>query len=166
MASRRLTTALIGCGQIADAHLQELRRIGTASVAAVCDVHPRPRAPGGGAVRCSAGLRQRRAHARRGAAGCGPYHHPASDPSPAGAAMSRGRGAPLRRETFHPRHRRSRRGIRAAEMRDLRVCLGHDQLFDPAWEECRHRVSAGDVGEIVHVDAYSATTWQDRLDGR
>jgi predicted dehydrogenase len=42
--------------------------------------------------------------------------------------------------------------IRAAETRHLRVCLGHDQLFDPAWQECRRRVAAGDVGEVVHVE--------------
>ena len=39
MASDRLRVALIGCGQIADAHLQELRRIPAASVVAVCDLH-------------------------------------------------------------------------------------------------------------------------------
>src|SRR5215471_3256778 len=38
MAGNRLRTALVGCGQIADAHLQELRRVPTASVVAVCDL--------------------------------------------------------------------------------------------------------------------------------
>ena len=35
--SPKLRIALVGCGQIADAHLQELRKIPTADVVAVCD---------------------------------------------------------------------------------------------------------------------------------
>src|SRR5262249_30467536 len=29
----------------------------------------------------------------------------------------------------------------------------HDQLFDPAWQECVRRVAAGEIGTVVHVDA-------------
>ena len=39
MSVPRLRIALIGCGQIADAHLQELRKIDRATVVAVCDRH-------------------------------------------------------------------------------------------------------------------------------
>ena len=37
--SRSLRIALIGCGQIADAHLQEIGRLPSASVVALCDHH-------------------------------------------------------------------------------------------------------------------------------
>jgi predicted dehydrogenase len=43
--------------------------------------------------------------------------------------------------------------VAAAEARDRLVCVGHDQLFDPAWEECRRRVAAGKLGEIVHIES-------------
>ena len=39
MAAERLNVALVGCGQIADAHLQEIRKISLAKLSAVCDVH-------------------------------------------------------------------------------------------------------------------------------
>jgi predicted dehydrogenase len=32
------------------------------------------------------------------------------------------------------------------------VCAGHDQLFDPIWQECRALVRRGELGEVVHVD--------------
>src|SRR4051794_27140229 len=39
MSSNRLKVALVGCGQIADAHLQEIRKTGVADAVAVCDRH-------------------------------------------------------------------------------------------------------------------------------
>ena len=40
MSERRLRVGLVGCGQIADAHLQQIRRIASADIVAVCDVEP------------------------------------------------------------------------------------------------------------------------------
>ena len=40
MKRPKLRIALIGCGQIADAHLQEIRKIDSAEAVAVCDRHP------------------------------------------------------------------------------------------------------------------------------
>src|SRR5258708_21790211 len=37
MSGRKLRVALIGCGQIADAHLGEIRKIPRAELVAVCD---------------------------------------------------------------------------------------------------------------------------------
>ena len=39
MNRRKVKVALIGCGQIADAHLQEIRHIPLAEPVAVCDRH-------------------------------------------------------------------------------------------------------------------------------
>jgi predicted dehydrogenase len=43
--------------------------------------------------------------------------------------------------------------IAAAETRSLSVCLGHDQLFDPAWLECRRLHETGELGRVVHVES-------------
>src|SRR5262249_54091452 len=37
MSTHKLKVAVVGCGQIADAHLQEIRKIPGASLVAVCD---------------------------------------------------------------------------------------------------------------------------------
>jgi predicted dehydrogenase len=34
------------------------------------------------------------------------------------------------------------------------VCLGHDQLFDPAWTDCRRLVDDGRIGQVQHVEAH------------
>jgi predicted dehydrogenase len=36
------------------------------------------------------------------------------------------------------------------------VCVGHDQSFDPVWQECRQLYRRGDLGRIVHVDSVMA----------
>jgi predicted dehydrogenase len=33
------------------------------------------------------------------------------------------------------------------------VCVGHDQLFDPAWRRCQQIIRAGRIGRVVHVDS-------------
>jgi predicted dehydrogenase len=43
--------------------------------------------------------------------------------------------------------------VAMAEGLGLLVCVGHDQLFDPAWQECRRRVARGDIGDVIHIDA-------------
>src|SRR5215207_1957128 len=40
MALPKLRVAIVGCGQIADAHLQEVKKIRTAEVVATCDQYP------------------------------------------------------------------------------------------------------------------------------
>ncbi|MFN7983318.1 MAG: hypothetical protein U0Q11_15810 [Vicinamibacterales bacterium] len=40
----------------------------------------------------------------------------------------------------------------AAKARGLQVCVGHDQLFDPVWED-RRRFRAGEFGDIVRIDS-------------
>ena len=40
-----------------------------------------------------------------------------------------------------------------ADTAGLIVCVGHDQRYDPAWEECRALYQQGALGEIVHVDS-------------
>ena len=33
------------------------------------------------------------------------------------------------------------------------VCVGHDQLYDPSWVECRRIVDSGRLGRVVHVES-------------
>src|SRR5205814_7953439 len=43
--------------------------------------------------------------------------------------------------------------LEAAARHGRKVCVGHDQLFDSIWLECRRHYDAGELGRIVHVDA-------------
>ena len=44
--------------------------------------------------------------------------------------------------------------IAAAEAASRLACVGHDQLLDPTWSECRRLVCSGTIGRVVHVDSY------------
>ena len=149
MVANPLTTALIGCGQIADAHLQELSRIPTASVAAVCDVHmdlARQAAARFGVPRVFDNVERMLAETRPDVVHITtpPHTH---RPLALGCLDA---GAHVYVEKpFTVDIAQAEEVMHAAETRRLRVCLGHDQLFDPAWQECRSRVAAGEVGEIA-----------------
>jgi len=43
--------------------------------------------------------------------------------------------------------------IATARAADRLVCVGHDQLFDPAWLECRNRIATGEIGPVYHVES-------------
>jgi len=153
MALHPLRVALIGCGQIADAHLQQLRRIGSVSVAAVCDVHLDL------AQQASARfdvplafdsvsdmlerLRPDVVHVTTP-----PHTHK----SLAIQCLSAGAHVYVEKP-FTVDAAEAEEVVRVAELRGRSVCLGHDQLFDPAWLECRRLIGGGEMGEIVHVDA-------------
>ncbi len=181
MSSKPVTVALIGCGQIADAHLQELRRIRTASVAAVCDVHldvARQAAMRFAVPRATDDVQRMLDEVRPDVVHITtpPHTHHAL----ALQCLAAGTHVYVEKP-FTVDSGEAEEIIATADKRGLRVCLGHDQLFDPAWQECHRRVSSGDAGEVVHVEALQGydltgpfgrllqddtTHWIHRLPGR
>src|SRR5262249_2089028 len=153
MAGNRLRTALVGCGQIADAHLQELRRVPTASVVAVCDLQidlARQAAARFGVPLIFDAVASMLEETPPGVV------HLTTPPHPHRALALQclaARAHVYVEKPFTVDAREAAEVIAAAESRRLCVCLGHDQLFDPAWQECLRRVAAGEIGTVVHVDA-------------
>jgi predicted dehydrogenase len=43
--------------------------------------------------------------------------------------------------------------VDVAESSALHICLGHDQLFDPAWQACRDMARRCQLGDIVHIES-------------
>lgn len=152
-SERRLRVALLGCGQIADAHLQEIARLPMATVEAVCDRY--------------------RDLAEQAAARFGvPRAYDNLD-----RMLDE-----IRPDVVHvttPAHTHCELGLRLLQRdchvyiekpvtlnvaefdrllsaaRSAQKCLtvGHDQLFDPIWLEARARVAAGDIGGVRHVES-------------
>lgn len=153
MACRPLRIALVGCGQIADAHLQELRRLPSAIVAAVCDLHLDLARQA--AVRFDVPLvfddvstlldrvRPDLVHVTTP-----PHTHK----SVAVQCLSAGAHVYVEKP-FAVDAAEAEAIVRTAERAGLAVCLGHDQLFDPAWQDCRQQIASGGIGQIVHVEA-------------
>ncbi|HJZ75340.1 MAG TPA: Gfo/Idh/MocA family oxidoreductase [Vicinamibacterales bacterium] len=156
MTSNCLRTALIGCGQIADAHLQELRRVPRATVVAVCDLHidlARQAATRFDVPRSFDDVSKMLAETRPDVVHITtpPHSHRAL----AMQCLSAGAHVYVEKP-FTVDALEAAEVIAAAEGRGLRVCLGHDQLFDPAWQECAQRVAVGEAGRVVHVEALQA----------
>lgn len=157
MAIDPLKIALVGCGQIADAHLQEVRKIdrqtGRARLVGVCDRHFDL---------------ARQAAAR--------FDVPAAFDD-VGRMLDQVRPDVVHVTTPPQTHRDLalrllRAGIHvyiekpftvdaaeadevldAARAASRLVCVGHDQLFDPVWQECQRLHAAGELGRVVHVDS-------------
>ena len=43
--------------------------------------------------------------------------------------------------------------VAIARERGLQICVGHDQLFDPAWLTLKERVARGEIGPVTHVES-------------
>jgi predicted dehydrogenase len=151
-AKGALSVALIGCGQIADAHLQQVQRTGLARVVAVCDREPdlaRQAAARFGVpaeytdpARMLRDVRPDIVHIAT---------PPATHCDLLLKAVQAGAHAYVEKPFALTLDETDHMLAAAASCKRL-VCVGHDRLFDPVWIELRRRIAAGEVGEIAHVD--------------
>jgi predicted dehydrogenase len=153
MTAGKLRVALIGCGQIADAHLGEIRKLPQADVVAVCDRERDLAAQAGARFEVPQvfdDVAQMLAVARPDVVHVTtpPHTHRAL----AIEALEAGAHVYVEKP-FTVDRAEADELIAAAESSGRMVCAGHDQLFDPAWEECRDLHERGALGEIVHIDA-------------
>jgi predicted dehydrogenase len=153
MSSVKLRVALIGCGQIADAHLGEIRKLPHAEPVAVCD---RERDL---AVQAAARFEvpqifddvdQMLSTARPDVVHITTPPH--THKTLAVAALRAGAHVYVEKP-FTVDVAEADEVIDTAEAAGRFVCVGHDQLFDPAWLECRKLFDDGGLGEVVHVDS-------------
>ena len=149
----KLRISLVGCGQIADAHLQEIRKISQAEIVAVCDRHldlARQAAARFGVPQVFDDLGHMLAATRPDVL------HVTTPPQTHRAIALEALGE---RANVYLEKPFAVNAAEAAEILDAAretgrlVCVGHDQLFDPTWEECRRIVHAGELGRIVHIES-------------
>ena len=153
MAIPSYSVALVGCGQIADAHLQEIKKVPGARVVAVCDRYrelaeqaaARFGVPG---VYTDLGCMLAEARPAFVHVTTPPHTHAAV----AGQALAAGAHVYIEKP-FALDADEAEIILTAAEAAGRLVCVGHDQLFDPAWELCRRMHARGDLGQVVHVDS-------------
>lgn len=149
---QNLRIALVGCGQIADAHLLQLRRIAAARVVAVCDRYRDVARQAAARFDVPAVFDDLDAML---AATQPDIVHVTTPPQThlAIAASCLDAGANVYVEKPFARDLREAQELVArAESTGRLVCLGLDQLFDPAWQQCRAMVARGELGELIHVD--------------
>jgi predicted dehydrogenase len=153
MDTRRLRVGLVGCGQIADAHLQEIRKIPCAELVGVCDRHLDLAKQAGARFHVPdvfddldqmlAKLNMDVLHVTTP-----PHTHKPI----ALAALVRKIHIYLEKP-FAVDLEETKDVLAVAQRERALVCVGHDQLFDPVWEECRRIQRAGALGDVVHVES-------------
>jgi predicted dehydrogenase len=144
---------LVGCGQIADAHLQEIGKIPCADLVAVCDAYAdlaRQAAARFDVPATFDNLDRMLETARPDVL------HITTPPHTHAAIALRALAAGVHvylEKPFAVDAAEAEEVLSAAHAAGRLVCVGHDQLFDPVWEECRQRYRRGDFGRVVHVDS-------------
>lgn len=153
MVPPKLKIALVGCGQIADAHLQEIRKIAGTDPVAVCDRHEdlarqaadRFNVPG---VYNDLGRMLDEARPDVLHVTTPPRSHKSISLQAIAAGVHVYVEKPFAIDVTD-----ADEILKAAREAGREICVGHDQLFDPAWRECRRLLDAGQLGRVVHVES-------------
>lgn len=158
---KKIKVAIIGCGQISDAHLSEIRLIPYAHVVAVCDLY------------------ESLAEDTADRFDVGAYYsdisemlekekpdvvHLATPPHTHLAlgtlALERGSHVYVEKP-FCTNTDDARKLLKRAEDLGLLVCPGFSQFYDIAYLRCKKFIEDGRLGDVVHVETYYA----DNLEG-
>lgn len=154
MSNQRFRVALVGCGQIADAHLQQIRRIPRAETVAVCDLEPLLARQAAERFNVPAQFTDLDQLLRESAPDVLHITTPVHTHAPLACAALRAGVHVYVEKPFAVDITEARRIVETAQDCDRLVCLGHDQLLDPAWRECTRLVKSGIIGDVQHVESH------------
>lgn len=148
-----LRIGVLGCGQIADAHLQEVRYVPGATLVGVCDQHQeladqaarRFAVPG-----AFSSLDRMLEEARPDVVHLTtpPHTH-----APLACRLLNHGVHVYVEKPFTVDVAEADEIFAAAKVNNKLVCVGHDHLFDPVWLRLQNLVAGGRLGEIVHIDS-------------
>jgi predicted dehydrogenase len=148
-----IRVAVVGCGQIADAHLQEIGYVPGAKLVAVCDSQIEladQAARRFGVPEKFADIDQMVDRARPDVV------HLTTPPHTHAPLACRLLAAGVHtyvEKPFAADLAEAERILKCAEDNRRLVCVGHDQLFDPVWLRLEEAVANGQLGDVVHVDS-------------
>lgn len=148
-----LRIALVGCGQIADAHLQELAHVRGCEVVATCDSLPDLARQAAMRFCVPAAFEDVGAMVREARVDIAHITTPPHSHAPLAIGLLEAGVHVYVEKPFTVDAPEAQRVLDCAAANGRRVCVGHDQLFDPAWLRLEAMVRAGALGEIVHVDS-------------
>lgn len=149
----QLKVALVGCGQIADAHLQELAKLRSSRVVAVCDAYgdlARQAAERFGVPAWFDDLNRMLAEARPDVLHVTTPAH--THAAIAIEALRRGVHVYVEKP-FTLDAAEAERVVAVAAEHGKQVCVGHDQLFDPIWLEAKRLIASGAIGDVTHIES-------------
>ncbi|WP_437202476.1 Gfo/Idh/MocA family protein [Planctomicrobium sp. SH664] len=148
-----LRIAVLGCGQIADAHLSQLRRIPAAEVVAVCDVYEdlAYQAAARFAVpRTFTSLERMLDDTRPDVVH---VTTPAHTHAPLAMQLMEAGCHVYVEKPFTLDCLESEKVLATAARTGRFVCVGHDQLFDPIWLTAKEWLAQQLIGEVLHIES-------------
>lgn len=149
----QLRIAIIGCGQVADAHLQELRFVAGATLVGVCDQHQELADQAARRFEVPAAFDSLDRMLEEARPDVVHLTTPPHTHAPLACRLLN-HGVHVYVEKPFTVDVLEADGVFAAARLNRRlVCAGHDQLLDPVWMRLNNLVAAGRLGEIVHVDS-------------
>ena len=154
MSNRRFRVALVGCGQIADAHLQQIKRIPRAEIVAVCDLEPLLARQAAERFHVPTQFTDLNQMLREASPDVLHITTPVHTHAPLACAALRAGVHVYVEKPFAVDLAEARQIVETAQDNDRLVCLGHDQLLDPAWLECTRLVKSGAIGDVQHVESH------------
>lgn len=148
-----LRIAIVGCGQIADAHLQEIAKLRGAAVVAVCDREPdlaRQAAARFGIPQQYNDLDRMLSDASLNVVHVTtpPHTHFAL----ASACLRHGVHVYVEKPLAISSEE-TRQLLDLASSQQRLVCVGHDHVFDPVWTDTLHLIQHDAIGRVVHVES-------------
>jgi len=153
MTDQRIKVGLVGCGQIADAHLQQIRRIPWADPVAVCDLEPLLARQAAERFEVPGQFASLEEMLEQSQPDVVHITTPVESHRPLAMQLLEAGVHVYVEKPFTVDVNEARDVLDCARRNDRLVCLGHDQLFDPTWLECRERIDAGDIGDVQHVES-------------
>ena len=148
-----LGVAVVGCGQIADAHLQQIARTTRGRCVAVCDTEPELAEQAADRFEIPKRTTDLAELLRWGEVDVIHLCTPVRSHAPlAIRCLEAGRHVYVEKP-FAVDAAEAEQVVEAAARTNRRLCLGHDQLFDPIWLRAKAAVDAGRIGRPVHVES-------------
>ena len=152
MSVHTLRVAIVGCGQIADAHLQEVSKIATARVVAVCDRHEDLAYQAG--ARFGVGSHFTDLDLMLASEQPDVVHitTPPHTHLPIALRCLEAGAHVYIEKPFTLDLDEANRLLNAAEDAGRLACAGHDHVFLPVWQSCLALARDGALGDVVHLD--------------
>ena len=149
----RLRVAILGCGQIADAHLQEIRKLESAELIAVCDVHQDLADQAAARFDVPQAFDDLDQMLAESAPDVVHVTTPAHTHAPLTCRLLEAGVHVYVEKPFTVDAGEAEQVVQTARRTKRSLCLGHDQLWDPIWLRLRELVDQGTIGAVTHVES-------------
>ncbi len=149
----KIRVALLGCGQIADAHLSQIQRIRSAEVVAVCDMYEDLAYQAAARFNVPAIFTNLETMLADTKPDVVHVTTPAHTHAPLSIQLMQAGCHVYVEKPFTLDGPEAEQVLKVARKTGKQICVGHDQLFDPLWLKAKLWIKQNVIGEVRHVES-------------